>query len=57
MFEVDGDCMTDVKIRITAVTQRFGKMCHIWSDKPLHLNRRLRSYESNVYNVMTSGSE
>ena len=33
MFEADGGCMTDVKIRIMAARQWFEKMKHTWADK------------------------
>ena len=49
--------MADVKIRIASARQRFGKMRHIWADKRLHLNLRLRLYKSSVCSVMTYGSE
>ena len=49
--------MADVKIRTATARQRFGKMRHIWSDKRLHLNLRLRLYKSSVCSIMTYGSE
>ena len=49
--------MTDVKIWIAAARQRFGKMRHIWTDKRLHLNLRLRLHKSSVCSVMTYGLE
>ena len=57
MFEAGGGCITDVKMRIAVVSQRFDKMWHIWADKRLHLNLRLRLYKSNVCSIMTYGSE
>lgn len=57
MFEAGGGCMTDVKIRIAAARQRFGKMRHIWADRRLHFNLRLRLYKSSVCSIMTYGSE
>ena len=57
MFVAGGGCTTGVKIRIAAARQRFGKMRHIWADKRLHLNPRLRLYKSSVCSVMTYGSE
>ena len=56
-FEAGGGCMTDVRIRIAAARQRFGKMRHIWADKRIHLNLRLRLYKSSVCSIMTYGSE
>ena len=47
-FKAGGGCMTDVKIRIAQARQRFGKMRHIWADKRLHKNLRLRLYKSSV---------
>ena len=44
-------------MRIAAARQRFGKMRHIWADKRLHLNLRLRLYKSSVCSIMTYGSE
>ena len=52
MFVAGGGCTTDVKIRIAAARQRFGKMRHIWADKRLYLNLRLRLYKSSVCSVM-----
>ena len=49
--------MTDVKIRIATARQRYGKMRHIWADRRLHLNLRLRLYKSSVCSIMTYGSE
>ena len=57
IFEAGGGCLTDVKIRIATARQRFGKMRHIWADKRLHLNLRLRLYKSSVCSVMTYGAE
>ena len=57
MFEAGGGCLTDVKIRIAAARQRFGKMRHIWADRRLHFNLRLRLYKSSVCSIMTYGSE
>ena len=36
---------------------RFDKLHHLWKDKHLHLNLRLRLYKSSVYIIMTYGSE
>ena len=49
--------MTDIKTRIAMARQRFGKLRHIWSNKELHLNLRLRLYKSCVCSVQTYGSE
>ena len=49
--------MADVRTRIAMARQRFGKMRHIWSDKVLHLNLRLRLYKACVCSIMTYGSE
>ena len=57
IFEAGGGCLADVKIRIATARQRFGKMRHIWADKRLHLNLRLRLYKSSVCSVMTYGAE
>ena len=55
MFEAGGGCITDVKIRIAAARQCFGKMRHIWIDRRLHL--RLRLYKSSVCSIMRYESE
>ena len=57
VFEAGDGCLTDVKIRIATVRQRFGKMWYIWSDKQLRLNLRIRLYKSRVCSVMTYGAE
>ena len=49
--------MADVQIRIVTARQRFGKMRHIWTDKQLRVNLRLRLYKSSVCSVMTYGAE
>ena len=49
--------MADVKARIARAKQRFGKMRHIWHDKQLHRNLRLRLYRASVCSIMTYGSE
>ena len=57
VFEAGGGCLADVKIRIATARQRFGKMRHLWADKRLHLNLRIRLYKSSVCSVMTYGAE
>ena len=49
--------MADVRTRIAMARQRFGKMRHLWSDKVLHQNLRIRLYRSCVCSIMTYGSE
>ena len=49
--------MPDVRIRIAMARQRFGKMRHIWRDKELHPNLRMRLYRSSVCSILTYGSE
>ena len=49
--------MSDVKIRIVRARQRFGKMRHIWGNKTLHKNLRMRLYKSSVCSILTYGSE
>ena len=56
-FEAGGEQMSDVKIRIARARQRFGKMRHIWGNKDLHVNLRMRLYKSSVCSIMTYGSE
>ena len=57
IFQADGDQMHDVQTRIARAKQRFGKMRHIWSNKILHQNLRLRLYKSSVCSILTYGSE
>ena len=57
MFEAGGDQMYDVQTRIARARQRFGKMRHIWANKVLHQNLRMRLYKSSVCSIMTYGSE
>ena len=49
--------MADIKARTAMARQRFGKLRHIWTNKELHLNLRLRLYKSCVCSVLTYGSE
>ena len=56
-FEAGGAQMPDVRIRIARARQRFGKMRHIWSNKELHVNLRMRLYKSSVCSILTYGSE
>ena len=57
VFEAGGGQMTVVCKRIAMIRQWFVKMRHIWRDKELHLNLRVRLYRSSVYSIMTYGSE
>ena len=57
MFEAGDGCLTDVKIRIATARQRFGKMRHIWTNKELHINLRMRLYKSSVCSILTYGLE
>lgn len=49
--------MHDVRTRIARARQRFGKMRHIWANKDLHRNLRMRLYKSRVCSILTYGSE
>ena len=49
--------MSDVQIRIARAKQRFGKMRHIWGNKELHVNLRMRLYKSSVCSILTYGPE
>ena len=57
MFEVVGDQMHDVQTRIARLSQRFDKMRHIWRNKELHVNLRMRLYKSCVCSILTYDSE
>ena len=57
IFEAGGGQMADVQTRIARARQRFGKMRHIWGNKDLHVNLRMRLYKSSVCSIMTYGSE
>ena len=57
MFEAGGDQIHDVRTRIARAKQRFGKMRHIWANKELHQNLRMRLYKSSVCSILTYGSE
>ena len=57
IFEAGGDQMQDVMTRIARAKQRFGKMRHIWGNKELHKNLRMRLYKSSVCSILTYGSE
>ena len=49
--------MTDVRTRIAMARTRFDNLRHLWNDKCLHLNLRLRLYKSCVCSILTYGSE
>ena len=49
--------MPDVRQRIAMARQRFGKLRHIWGDKRLHINLRLRLYKAAICSILTYGSE
>ena len=57
IFEAGGSQMKDVKTKVARARQRFGKMRHLWEDKRLHLNLRLRLYKSCTCSILTWGSE
>ena len=57
MFEAGGDQIHDVQVHIARARQRFGKMRHIWGNKDLHVNLRLRLYKSSVCSILTYDSE
>ena len=57
IFEAGGNQMHDVRTRIARARQRFGKMRHIWANKDLHRNLRMRLYKSSVCSILTYGSE
>lgn len=51
--------MSDVPVRrrIEMARKRFGLLRHIWSNKRLHINLRLRLYKSCICSIMTYGAE
>ena len=57
IMEAGGSQDKDVNTRIAMARTRFGKLHHLWKDKHLHLNLRLRLYKSSVCSIMTYGSE
>ena len=57
IFEAGGSQIQDIKTRIVRARSRFGKMRHLWTDKRLHINLRLRLYKSCVCSILTWGSE
>ena len=46
--EAGGDQQKDVTTRIVMTRIRFDNLRHVWGDKKLHLNLRLRLYKSCV---------
>ena len=56
-MEVGGDQDKDVNTRIVMSHTRFGKLHHLWKDKHLYLNLRLRLYKSSTCIIMTYESE
>ena len=57
LFEAGGNHMPDVRRRIAMARTRFGKLRHIWGDKRLHKNLRIRLYKAAVCSILTYGSE
>ena len=57
IMQADGGQLKDIKTRIARARTRFGKLRHLWTDKTLHYNLRLRLYKSSVCNIMVYGSE
>ena len=57
IFEAGDDQMPDVMTRIARAKQWFGKMRHIWGNKELHKNLRMRLCKSRVCSILTYGSE
>ena len=56
-MQADGGQLKDIKTRIARARTRFGKLRHLWNDKTLHYNLRLRLYKSSVCSIMVYGSE
>ena len=56
-MQADGGQLKDIQTRIVRARTRFGKMRHLWHDKTLHYNLRLRLYKSSVCSIMVYGSE
>ena len=57
IMQADGGQLKDIKTRIARARTRFGKLRHLWNDKTLHYNLRLRLYKSSVCSIMVYGSE
>ena len=57
IMQADGGQLKDIQTRIARARTRFGKMRHLWRDKTLHYNLRLRLYKSSVCSIMVYGSE
>ena len=57
IMTADGSQKQDVNTRIAMVRTRFGKLRHVWKDKKLHFNLRLRLYKACVCSILTYGSE
>ena len=59
IMQADGGQLKDIVTRIARARTRFGKMRHLWGDKNLHYNLRLRLpvYKSSVCSIMVYRSE
>ena len=57
IMQADGGQLKDIQTRIARARTRFGKMRHLWTDKALHYNLRLRLYKSSVCSIMVYASE
>ena len=57
IMQADGGQLKDIVTRIARARTRFGKLRHLWADKNLHYNLRLRLYKSSVCSIMVYGSE
>ena len=51
IYEAGGGEMTDVRRRTVMSRTRFGQLRHIWHDKRLHYNLRLRLYKASVCSI------
>ena len=57
IIQADGRQLKDILTRIVRARTRFGKMWHLWNEKTIHYNLRLRLYKSSVCNIIVYGSE
>ena len=53
----NGDCLPDIKNRISEAAGAMNKLHNFWKDRNIGLKTKLQNYKSNVTSVLLYGSE
>ena len=54
---IDGNCVPEIRNRISKATDAFNKLNNIWKNKNIKQNTKLNIYRSNVLSVLLYGAE